>query len=122
MRVLLVEDDVLLAKSVVGLLELSGAEVVHKADAKGAEEALATSSFGLLITDYSLGAGPHGDEVLKAAQRLQPTTKRIMMSGTKAAEWVVEAGLAQAFYLKTSSVAGILLEEVEALNKQALDI
>jgi DNA-binding NtrC family response regulator len=119
MRVLVVEDDVMLAKSLVGLLELSGAEIVHKADAASAKAALQEGGFGLVVSDYSLGAGENGDAVLKAAQALQPQAKRIMMSGSNSAEWVVEAGLAQAFYLKNSGLAEVLLSEAEALAKPA---
>lgn len=119
-RVLLVEDDLRLAESLMGLLEMAeGVEIIHKADAVMALKALAEGSFEMVVTDYALGKGVNGDAVLKAAKELQPKAKRLMMSGSKSAEWVVEAGLADAFYLKEGGLAGVLLDEVEALGKQA---
>ena len=122
MRVLVVEDDVMLASSLVGLLELSGAEIVHKADAASAKVTLKEGSFGLVVSDYSLGIGENGDAVLKACKELQPQAKRIMMSGSNSAQWVVEAGLADAFFLKDSGLAEVLLEEAEALTKREKDL
>jgi DNA-binding NtrC family response regulator len=123
MRVLVVEDDVALAKSMVGLLEETGAVVVHAVDAAGAEAALAGEGFGLVVSDYSLGPGPKGDEVLKAAKALQPGARRIMMSGSKEAIWVVEVGLADTFMLKTGRMAGELFNAVEELmSKQGPEV
>jgi DNA-binding NtrC family response regulator len=117
MRILLVEDDLMLARSICSLLEESGAEIIHKADAASAKAALAEGEFALVVSDYTLGQGENGDAVLIAAKTQQPLTRRLMMSGSNSAEWVVEAGLAQAFFLKTSRLAGVLLAEVEALSK-----
>ena len=122
MRVLVVEDDLMLAQSVVALLEMSGADIVHKADAASALVALKEGSFGLVVSDYSLGQGENGDSVLKAAREWQPQAKRIMMSGSNSAEWVVEAGLAQAFYLKDAGLGEVLLGEIEAQVREEKDL
>ena len=119
MRILLVEDDVPVAQSLLGLLELSGVQVIHKSNAASAIAALQEADFGLIISDYSLGPGENGDAVLKAAQALRPQARRVMISGSDSASWVVEVGLAHAFFLKNSGLADILFNEAESLSRPA---
>jgi DNA-binding NtrC family response regulator len=114
-KLLLVEDNAMLAASLIGLLERKDLEIVHCVDAKTAIAVLATKEFDLVISDYSLGPGEKGDAVLRAAQSRQPKARRVLMSGEDEAGRFTKDGLAQAFYLKDGQSARSLVLEVEAI-------
>ena len=114
MKVLLVEDTEMLADSTRRLLEMHAVEVVWAQDAAEGVRLLGEQEFELVVSDYSLGPGEKGDSVLKAAAELQPSARRILMSGEQEARWVEVQGIAQRFYLKDSRLARHLLEEARA--------
>ena len=121
---MLVEDDRMLAKSVMALLrDNKSVEIVHRSDARTAIAKMRADMdgrwFDLILSDYSLGEGDKGDEVLRSAMTLQPKARRVLMSGEPAAEKWAKSGEAHVFYLKDSKLARSLLAEVEALSAEA---
>jgi DNA-binding response OmpR family regulator len=64
-RVLVVEDDADLCEVMVGALVADGHQVVSAADGRSALDALAATSFDLILLDLSLGPGPDGVEVCR---------------------------------------------------------
>jgi PAS domain S-box-containing protein len=81
LRVLLVDDDVLIAMSSADMLADLGFEVVEAHSGKEALERLRSDSgFDLLITDYSM-PGMTGGELAKAARALDPGLPILIASG-----------------------------------------
>lgn len=116
MKVLLVEDNLMLAGSVIALMERKGLDIMHCSDVSSALAALAESEFDLVVSDYSLGVSEKGDTVLRQVALVQPKAKRVMMSGEEDAKRFVESGEAQAFYLKDSHLARALVALAEAVE------
>jgi DNA-binding response OmpR family regulator len=82
-RVLLVEDDASLARSIVdGLLD-EGFIVSHAADGDAAREALRSSDWDLVILDWWL-PGPDGLEVLQGHRREGGTTPVLFLTARDA--------------------------------------
>ena len=88
-RILLVEDDELLAEVVAGLLEPLGG--VRWTD--NAEEALAllpTSSWDLIVADIEL-PGMNGIEMIELLKREHPHTSTLIVSGRASFDYAIEA-------------------------------
>lgn len=80
-RILLVDDDFLIAMSSVDMLVDLGHDVVEASSGAAALEILKSGSpFDLLITDYSM-PGMTGGELAKAARRLIPGLPILIASG-----------------------------------------
>ena len=80
MRILLIEDEDLLARNITRALQRSGATVRHAGFAAAAREALAAGDHDLVIADISLGDGDGLDLLNEAAVSLQ-NTPVIVMTG-----------------------------------------
>ena len=82
-RVLLVEDDASLARSVVEGLSDEGFDVAHAADGNAAREALRAGEWDLVILDWWL-PGPDGLEVLEGHRREHGTTPVLFLTARDA--------------------------------------
>ena len=82
-RVLLVEDDASLARSIVNGLSDEGFAVAHAADGDAAREALRAGDWDLVILDWWL-PGPDGLEVLKGHRRMGGTTPVLFLTARDA--------------------------------------
>ncbi|MHB1562005.1 MAG: response regulator transcription factor [Isosphaeraceae bacterium] len=82
-RVLLVEDDASLARSIVDGLSDEGFAVAHAADGDTAREALRTGEWDLVILDWWL-PGTDGLEVLKAHRRDGGNTPALFLTARDA--------------------------------------
>jgi DNA-binding NtrC family response regulator len=78
--VLLVDDDALVRNAIAR--ELGRACLVHQASscAEALELLGAGHKFAAVITDYNLGEGPTGLELLEVAQRQWPKSLRVLTS------------------------------------------
>ncbi|MBB3590479.1 PAS domain S-box-containing protein [Rhizobium sp. BK529] len=80
-RILLVDDDVLIAMSSADMLTDLGHEVVEAHSAREALECLGNGgNFDLMITDYSM-PGMTGGDLAKAARRIAPGLPILIASG-----------------------------------------
>lgn len=77
-KILLIEDEPLLARNLERALVRTGASVVHAASAKAARSALAAGGYDLVIADISLGDGDGLDVLGEAANQLQDTPVIVM--------------------------------------------
>jgi DNA-binding response OmpR family regulator len=82
-RVLLVEDDASLARSVIEGLSDEGFAVAHAADGHAAREALRGGGWDLVILDWWL-PGPDGLEVLEGHRRAGGTTPVLFLTARDA--------------------------------------
>ena len=82
-RVLVVEDDASLARSIVDGLSDEGFTVAHAADGDAAQEALRAGGWDLVILDWWL-PGPDGLEVLKGYRREGGTTPVLFLTAKDA--------------------------------------
>jgi DNA-binding response OmpR family regulator len=82
-RVLVVEDDASLARSIVEGLSDEGFAVEHAADGGAAREALRTGEWDLVILDWWL-PGPDGLEVLSSHRRHGGTTPVLFLTARDA--------------------------------------
>ena len=82
-RILLVEDDASLARSIVDGLSDEGFEVGHAGDGSSAREALRSGEWDLVILDWWL-PGPDGLSVLKGHRREGGTTPVLFLTARDA--------------------------------------
>src|SRR4051812_21135877 len=82
-RILLVEDDASLARTVVEGLTDEGFDVAHAADGDAAREALRAGEWDLVILDWWL-PGPDGLEVLAGHRREGGTTPVLFLTARDA--------------------------------------
>ncbi len=82
-RVLVVEDDASLARSIVDGLSDEGFTVAHAADGDAAREALRAGDWDLVILDWWL-PGPDGLEVLEGQRREGGTTPVLFLTARDA--------------------------------------
>lgn len=79
-RILLVDDDALIAMSTADMLTDLGHDVVETHSGKEALEVFGTGGFDLIITDYSM-PGMNGGELAKAVRALRPDMPILVASG-----------------------------------------
>ena len=80
-RILLVDDDVLIAMSSADMIIDLGHEVVEVHSGAEALDVLRTSeAFDLMITDYSM-PGMNGGELVKHAKQLRPNLSVLLATG-----------------------------------------
>src|ERR1700731_3817583 len=82
-RILLVEDDASLARSIVDGLSDEGFTVAHAVDGDAAQEALRAGGWDLVILDWWL-PGPDGLEVLEGHRREGGTTPVLFLTARDA--------------------------------------
>jgi CheY-like chemotaxis protein len=80
-RILLVDDDVLIAMSTAGMLEDLGHEVIEANSGASALEALqANQGVDLMITDFAM-PGMNGAQLAMEARRLRPHLPILLATG-----------------------------------------
>ncbi len=82
-RILVVEDDASLSRSIVNGLSDEGFTVAHAADGDAAREALRAGDWDLVILDWWL-PGPDGLEVLKGHRGAGGTTPVLFLTARDA--------------------------------------
>ena len=81
-RILLVEDDASVRDATSMLLRVEGYRVTAAASLAEALQALATHEPALLVTDYHLGDGELGTEIIAAArERVRPDLRAVLLTG-----------------------------------------
>lgn len=87
-KIILVEDEALIALFVQEALEAEGFEVESFNNAKAAEEAIGRDieTASGLVTDVRLGTGPTGWELARLAREASPNLPIVYISGDSAIE------------------------------------
>ena len=115
-RILLAEDEPVLARNIAQSLRKAGAQVMHAPSAAAAREALNGEVFNLFIADISLGDGNGLDVIGEAASRLQ-NTPVIVMTGQDSVDNRARAeGLPVAAFLSKPFSLSRMRELVGALT------
>ncbi|MBN2043677.1 MAG: response regulator transcription factor [Anaerolineales bacterium] len=89
-KILIVDDERTMRKSLEEILKLEGFQVTSVGDGKQAMEVLETSSFDLMLLDLKM-PGVDGLEVLKFASENAPKCKVIMLTAHGSLESAIEA-------------------------------
>lgn len=118
-RVLVVEDEALLARMIEFDLEDAGYEVEVASTAPQALELISNSAaFDVLVTDISLGGKLDGFDVARKARELQPNIKTIGISGFFRFDEYREAGIIDGMLSKPFQ-QNKLLDLLNNLSKMA---
>jgi PAS domain S-box-containing protein len=88
-RVVVVEDDALVAAGLVRLLYGLGAEVWHFHNAEEALQQTDIANTDFFLVDYALGSGLNGIQFLETAQRKHPTPIRaVIITGETSSQFI----------------------------------
>ncbi len=90
-RLLVVEDERALQLALSGLLRRDGHEVGLAGSGEEAIERIHAEPWDLVLTDLSLGRGPSGMDVLRAAKTLRAETAVVMITAHGSEKHAVEA-------------------------------
>lgn len=111
MRILIVDDEIDLLTALRRGVRAQGIEADVCVDAATAEAFLATAAatgtpYAAVLSDYHLGDGTTGADVLKAAREVSPATRRLLMTGegAEAVAALVMNGLAEQGFSKPFDV------------------
>ena len=115
MRILLIEDEALLARNIVRALERHDMDVRHEASARAARDAIAERDFDLVIADISLGDGDGLDLLGEAAISLQETPVIVMTGQDSVHNRARAEGLSVAAFLSKPFALSRLVELVSGL-------
>ena len=88
--ILLIEDDALLARSLVRVMKCEGYEVIHVATASAAVELVKNTSFDAVISDLNL-PGASGVDVLNLVRAYDPDVPLVLMTGSPTVATAIEA-------------------------------
>lgn len=116
-RILVVDDEVVLAKALVKHLQREGYDVDQASDGPEAIEKQKNQPFDLLLTDLKLPSTT-GIEVLKESKKLNPGLSAIVMTGFGSIATAVEAMKNGAFHYITKPFE---LDDVTQLIATALE-
>jgi len=116
-RILVVDDDPLVRKSLSSLLDLEGHEVEMSDSVEGARALLSSSSFHLILTDIKM-PDADGFALLETAQQECPQTLVVMITGYGSIEQAVRAVKMGAYDYLTKPVMD---EELNSLVGRALE-
>ncbi|HSO60066.1 MAG TPA: response regulator [Desulfobacterales bacterium] len=89
-KILVVDDELQICKSVEKILAKSNYQVTHACSAQQALEKLAKESFSLLISDIIM-PGKNGLELLKVVKKEWPLTKAVMMTAFASTETAMKS-------------------------------
>ena len=89
-KILVVDDELQICKSVEKILAKSNYQVTHACSAQQALEKLAKESFSLLISDIVM-PGKNGLELLKVVKKEWPLTKAVMMTAFASTETAMKS-------------------------------
>ncbi|AZQ68238.1 response regulator [Silicimonas algicola] len=118
-RILLAEDEPVLARNIALSLRKTGAEVIHAPSAATAREALRRGGFDLVIADISLGDGDGLDVLGEASEILHGTPVIVMTGQDSVANRARAEGLTVAAFLSKPFALSRLRELVGALTRPA---
>lgn len=120
LRVLVVDDDEAVRRTIRDVLAWSGFEVTAAASASEALTALQSASFDAVVTDMRMETHTSGYDVIAAARAGQPQCVRVILSAhpIPAPEW--RAGGADAAFVKGGSIFDIIgaLKDLIAFRRQ----
>ncbi len=120
-RVLVVEDDPLLSRSIARTLRANGAIVTQASDGLLAEQMLRVRRFDLVLTDLSL-PDMSGIEIVARARALDPDVSIVFMTGTPTADSAARAvELGALRYLMKPVEPQLLLSTVSEATQHARD-
>ena len=115
MRILLIEDEAILARNITRALQRGGAEVRHAASAAAARATLAAGGYDLVIADISLGDGDGLDLLGEAAPLLQEVPVIVMTGQDSVCNRARAEGLSVAAFLSKPFALSRLVELVSGL-------
>lgn len=115
MRILLIEDEEVLARNIARALTRGGAEVRHAGSARAAREALEVAGYDLVIADISLGDGDGLDLLGDAAQQLGDIPVIVMTGQDSVRNRARAEGLSVAAFLSKPFALSRLVELVSGL-------
>lgn len=115
-RILLAEDEPVLARNIAQSLRKTGAQVLHAPSAAAARDALKAEVFNLFIADISLGDGNGLDVIGEAAPRLQNTPVIVMTGQDSIGNRARAEGLPVAAFLSKPFALSRMRELVGALT------
>ncbi len=81
MRVLFLEDDPLICKTLTRIVPHLGHEIVIANSIAEAKTALQQNSISLVLADIGLPNGENGEELLRWAREQFPAVRRVLTSG-----------------------------------------
>ncbi len=115
--VLLVDDDVLYLRMLERLLKEEYA-VMAVTSAALALESVGDSKLAVVISDYDLGPGPDGVELLRRFHAARPEVRRVLISSYGLAHLVEgDGGVVQRFVHKSSGAAKLMACLRELVSK-----
>jgi DNA-binding NtrC family response regulator len=88
--ILIVEDDIVLCKTLSKLFAGKGYKTATAGSKKGAVEILESEIYDLILTDLRLGTGS-GLDILKTSKKLHPETEVIIMTAFGSVQTAVQA-------------------------------
>ena len=88
--ILLIEDDALLARSLVRLMRMEGYEVVHVGSAAAALDLVKSSSFDVVLSDVHL-PDASGVDVLNLVRAYDSDVPLVLMTGAPTVDTAIEA-------------------------------
>ncbi len=92
MKILVADDDELVRKTVMDILKWTGYHATGVSDGESAISEYDKERPDMLITDYSMGSGKTGIDVVKEIREKYKEAKIIVMSGSGVEKEALEAG------------------------------
>lgn len=120
-RILLCEDEPVLARNIVKALARGPVEVTHASSAKTMSDALRSQAFDLVIADISLGDGDGLSTLSEEADHLRDTPVIVMTGQDSVKNRSRAEGLAVAAFLAKPFALSRLRELVAALTRGRVD-
>lgn len=119
-RILVVDDEANIRKTLTRALELSGYAAKGVASGKEALAALATTAYAVMLLDLKLPE-MDGLETMRRARQVQPDLMVLILTGHATIESAIEAVKSEAidYLLKPASIADITAAIARALKKRA---
>ncbi len=119
-RILVVDDEANIRKTLTRALELSGYAANGVASGKEALAALATTAYAVLLLDLKLPE-MDGLETMRRARQVQPDLMVLILTGHATIESAIAAVKSEAsdYLLKPASIADITAAIARALKKRA---
>ena len=110
MRILVVDDEVHVLRSLARALRFKGAEVLTAADAREALDLLAEHEVQAVVTDHFLPPGPTGIWLLENVMHRHPSVRRVLFSGKPVphAKELVKMGVVHGFLRKPVTASEVL--------------
>ncbi len=120
MKVLVVDDDLIVIKSCSRVLQSEGIEISTAQTVGLAESLLIDDNFDLMLTDIKM-PGQDGFEMIKCAKRIRPDMPILMMTGYLTSETISKIrGLGVKNYIAKPFTPEELIQSVRAsLNNAA---